>query len=279
MSTSNYCSLLQTAIKASISAGIEILKIYGSNDFDVQLKSDDSPLTKADLASNNEIKKYLESTSIPVLSEEEKEIDFHIRKTWSGFWMVDPLDGTKEFIKKNGEFTVNIALIENNKPVIGVIYTPVTDELFFASPGIGSYKLENAKKQVDYEDFDNLISRSTKLPVLRNDNCFIAVGSRSHMSVEAEDYINSFKNKYDKIQILSKGSSLKLCLIAEGLAHVYPRFAPTMEWDIAAGHAIINGSGGIVIDAKTKTELQYNKENLLNPWFIAASDKSVISNQ
>lgn len=274
---SRYNILIETAINASIKAGIEIIKIYDSNDFGVQVKSDNSPLTRADLASNNEILSHLQKTHIPILSEEEKEISYETRKNWEQFWMVDPLDGTKEFIKRNGEFTVNIALIEQNKSVLGVIYTPVMDELFFSIPGKGSFKLENAKSYFGFNEFEDLISKAKNLPDLKKERNFTAVGSRSHMSQETEDYINTFKNKYDKVDILSKGSSLKLCLIAEGLADVYPRFAPTMEWDIAAGHAIINGAGGNVMQANTKQELQYNKENLLNPWFIASLSISVIS--
>lgn len=272
----DYNILIETAINASIKAGIEIIKIYKSNDFDIQVKSDDSPLTKADLASNNVIKSQLQKTNIPILSEEEKEIAFETRKSWNQFWMVDPLDGTKEFIKKNGEFTVNIALIEQNKAILGIIYTPVADELFFSIPMKGSFKLENAKSYMGFRELEALISKSKKLPVIEKERNFTALGSRSHMSQETEDYINTFRRKYDKIDVLSKGSSLKLCLIAEGLADVYPRFAPTMEWDIAAGHAIINGAGGNVIHANTKDELQYNKENLLNPWFIATAKESVI---
>lgn len=274
-----YNKLLLIAIKASINAGIEILRIYSSNEFDISVKSDDSPLTKADIASNKEIQKLLIKTSIPILSEEEKEIDFQIRKSWPLMWIVDPLDGTKEFIKKNGEFTVNIALIENNRPKMGVIYTPVVDELFFSIPEKGSYKMDNAKEKLSDESIslNRIIELSNKLPLSNKKGRFVAVGSKSHMTKETEDYLSVYRDKYDSIEILSKGSSLKLCLIAEGKADIYPRFAPTMEWDIAAGHAIIKGANGVIINADTKEELNYNKENLLNPWFIAASSKEVIS--
>jgi len=193
--------------------------------------------------------------------------------------MVDPLDGTKEFIKRNGEFTVNIALIENNKPTMGVIYTPVVDELFFSVPGKGAFKMDQAAVKLFDKGItlDEILNLSNTLPLKKDRKKFVAVGSKSHMTTETEEYLSKYRSKYNEIEILSKGSSLKLCLIAEGKADIYPRFAPTMEWDIAAGHAIIVGSGGLVIHAETKEELSYNKENLLNPWFIASTSKAVIS--
>ncbi|NOZ48149.1 MAG: 3'(2'),5'-bisphosphate nucleotidase CysQ [Chlorobi bacterium] len=279
MTQIDYSELLNIAIEACIKAGESILEIYQTDDFNVSLKGDNSPLTKADIASNDVIKSFLDKTNIPVLSEEGKEIEFSERNNWTNFWLVDPLDGTKEFIKRNGEFTVNIAFIENGYPVMGIIYTPVADELFFSGYNERAKKIENVHSLINSKAFDiNLLLKNTiELPVSRENKHFVAVGSRSHMSAETESYINSYKTKHKTVDILSKGSSLKLCLIAEGLADIYPRFAPTMEWDIAAGHAIIKGSGGIVIDVNTKQELKYNKENLLNPWFIAAQNSDVIS--
>ena len=257
---------LKLSIDAAIEAGDIIMEIY-NKDFQVFEKEDLSPLTEADNASNEIINRYLENTEIPIISEENKEIDYEERKKWSTCWLVDPVDGTKEFIKKNGEFTVNIALIENNKPVLGVIYVPVTKELYYADVREGySCKLIVLNSEVSEEDFKN----STRLKGDRNFGEELRiVGSRSHMNTETVNYIKSLEVSLGKkTTIVSKGSSLKFCLIAENKADIYPRFAPTMEWDTAAGQAICNAIGIAVINDETKEELTYNKENLLNPWFI-----------
>lgn len=258
---------INTAIKASIKAGEEILKIYNdpNSDFSVEKKADNSPLTIADKASHNTIVSYLENTGIPVLSEEGIATDYSERKTWDTFWLIDPLDGTKEFIKKNGEFTVNIALIKNGKPVMGVIYVPVSHTLYVGSETEEAWKLENTPDTINLEQ---LKAKGTKLPVKNNSDTFFVVGSRSHMSPETEAYINVLKKEHAKIEIVSKGSSLKICMVAEGSANEYPRFGPTMEWDTAAGHAIANAAGKKLWLTDLSAELRYNKENLLNPYFI-----------
>ncbi len=258
--------LLNLVIKASIEAGEEILEIYNT-EFSVELKDDKSPLTKADTKSNNVITRYLSQLDIPILSEEGKDIAYEERKEWKQFWLVDPLDGTKEFIKRNGEFTVNIALIEDRTPVMGVIYVPVLDILYFGYENGGSYKLENARTK-DYKSIADLVAQSTKLPIPQGDRPFTAVGSKSHMNEETEEFINSHKEIHGEIQIMSRGSSIKLCMVAEGKADIYPRYAPTMEWDTGAGHAIAKFSGSDVFKANTNEELEYNKENLKNPWFL-----------
>jgi len=257
--------LLHTAIKAAFRAGEEILKVYHQSDFTVEWKEDNSPLTQADSAANEKIKEYLEITGIPLLSEEGKTIDFSERRQWRKFWLVDPLDGTKEFIKRNGEFTVNIALIENSIPVLGVIFVPETKELYFAGQELGAYKMVNFKKELI---LDQILFDAHRLPMSSQPNTFTVVASRSHMSKETQDYIEKLKEQHGRIETLSRGSSLKLCMVAEGKANVYPRFAPTMEWDTAAGHAIARLSGAGVIDNETGDELKYNKENLKNPWFL-----------
>lgn len=257
--------LLHTAINAAFYGGREILEIYHSSDFSVEWKKDDSPLTKADSAANQTIKHYLDKTGIPVLSEEGQEIDYEERKQWQKFWLVDPLDGTKEFIKRNGEFTVNIALIENNLPVMGVILVPETEELYFAENELGAYKKENFGKAMM---LDRILYDAHKLPRSNGPNVFTVVASRSHMSEETQQYIEKLKETYGRIETLSRGSSLKLCMVAEGKADVYPRFAPTMEWDTAAGDAIARISGAEVLNYETGEVLQYNKENLKNPWFL-----------
>ena len=244
--------LLLTAIQASIDAGKEILKVYQTDDFQVTTKDDKSPLTIADQKSNNKIMEYLQKIDIHILSEEGKEIPYETRKNWKRFWLIDPLDGTKEFIKKNGEFTVNIALIENNKPIMGVIYVPISGELYFGEKNFGAYKIMwSAKKTEKFAE-----------------SKYTAVGSRSHKSAETEEYFEKLKNKHGEIEIISKGSSLKLCMVAEGKANIYPRLGPTMEWDTAAGHAIALAANCSVTIAYTNKELEYNKEKLLNPYFV-----------
>lgn len=259
-------------IKTAKEAGSAILDVYIS-DFAIEMKDDQSPLTIADKNSNKIITDNLKAlyTDIPILSEEEKNIPYKERKHWEYFWLVDPLDGTKEFIKRNGEFTVNIALIHKDRPVIGVIYVPVKELLYFAQEGMGAYKFER-KENLDNFNFNTvkeLTIHSQKLPGKAETIPFTIVGSRSHMSKETEDYIRGLKQKYNEINIISAGSSLKFCLIAEAKADVYPRFGPTMEWDTAAGQIIVEEAGGYVRKAETIYPLAYNKENFLNPWFIA----------
>jgi len=261
----NLKKMLSYAIKASISGGKEIMKIYDS-DYQISHKLDNSPLTVADKKCHEVIEEILLETNIPLLSEEGQDISYEKRKSWLHYWLIDPLDGTKEFIKKNGEFTVNIALIKDGVPIIGVVYVPVSCELFFAMSEIGSFK-SNSNYNSNF-DLDNLISDSLKLPISKDRNKFVIVGSRSHMSKETELYIEEMKKLHGSVEILSRGSSLKICMIAEGKADVYPRYAPTMEWDTAAGHAIAKYAGFDVLQFKTEKEVKYNKKNLLNPWFI-----------
>ena len=257
--------LLNTAITAALEAGKAILEIYHSGEFDIEIKGDNSPLTRADTTSHNVIMSFLTKTNIPVLSEEGKSISFVERKDWRQLWIVDPIDGTKEFIKRNGEFTVNIALIENQRSLIGVIFVPVTGDLYFSSKEMGAYKVA---VNLENYDLDALISKANTLPLQREDNTFTIVASRSHMSPETESYVQEMRDKHGAVNLISKGSSLKLCMVAEGQADCYPRFAPTMEWDTAAGQAICEHAGFDVIDWKTKESMLYNREELLNNWFF-----------
>lgn len=257
--------LLITAIAAALEAGKSILEIYHSGEFDLEIKGDNSPLTKADTASHNVIMSFLTKTDIPVLSEEGKAIPYEERKEWNQLWIVDPIDGTKEFIKRNGEFTVNIALIENQKSILGVIFVPAKGELYFSSKEMGGFKVA-----VDLENYDleTLILNGNKLPLEREDKTFTIVASRSHMSPETETYLQEMRDIHGEVNLISKGSSLKLCMVAEGAANCYPRFAPTMEWDTAAGQAICEHAGFKVIDWGTKENMLYNREELLNNWFL-----------
>ena len=256
---------LTTAITAALEAGKAILEIYHSGAFDVEIKGDNSPLTRADTASHNVIMSYLTKTDIPVLSEEGRDIPYKERKDWKQLWIVDPIDGTKEFIKRNGEFTVNIALIENQLPIIGVIFVPVTGELYFSSKELGAYKV---KVDLENDDVEVLLSKGNKLPLQREDKTFTIVASRSHMSAETEEYVQQMRDIHGEVNLISKGSSLKLCMVAEGTANCYPRFAPTMEWDTAAGQAICEHAGVEVIDWGTKESMLYNRKELLNNWFL-----------
>jgi 3'(2'), 5'-bisphosphate nucleotidase len=266
MQLSKYTKL---AIEAALKAGEEIIEIYNSGDFNVELKGDQSPLTRADVASHQIIMSYLEDTGIPVLSEEGREISFEERGEWNQLWIVDPIDGTKEFIKRNGEFTVNIALIEKQKPILGVVYAPATGDLYFSEENIGAFKsIINPNELLN---LDLLLNASSKLPLEKTKSIYTIVASRSHRSEETNAYIKEKEKEHGKVEIVSVGSSLKLCLVAEGSAHCYPRFAPTMEWDTAAGQAICNHSGVDVIDYQTQKTMLYNRVQLLNNWFLVES--------
>lgn len=259
---------LTIAIKAVLQAGEVIMEVYNSA-FDVKLKDDKSPLTEADKQANDVINSFLIPTNIPIISEENKQTDYFIRQNWDTCWVVDPVDGTKEFIKRNGEFTVNIALVKNGEPIIGVIYVPAAKILYFADVN----KEEAYKTELDCHitPINEVLEKSLDLkPKNQNFDKIRVVGSRSHMSPETLDFMESFKNNGKDVEIVSKGSSLKFCLVAEGNADIYPRFAPTMEWDTAAGQAICNAVGVHVISKETNQPLLYNKENLLNPWFIVS---------
>ncbi len=257
--------LLKISIVAAIEAGKEILDVY-ENDFTVETKTDNSPLTEADKRSHNKIKEILSPLCIEMLSEEGQQLSYEDRKDWKQFWLIDPLDGTKEFVKRNGEFTVNIALVEEGIPVAGVVYVPVTGKLFYGSKENGSYSfMYNLKENKAIESY---MKSAEKLPDVAPPLIFTVVASRSHNTPETEEFINDKRKKYGEVNCVSSGSSIKLCLVAEGKANVYPRLAPTMEWDTAAGHAVAKFAGCNVYDYKTGNDLKYNKENLLNPWFV-----------
>jgi 3'(2'), 5'-bisphosphate nucleotidase len=255
--------LLEIAIKASLEAGEAIIDIYNSNDLNIDVKSDNSPLTKADIASNRVIMKFLTATGIPVLSEEGRAIPFEERKKWEQLWIVDPMDGTKEFIKRNGEFTVNIALIENGKVKMGIVFSPVLKDLYFGLEGLGSYKVSGVSRFSD-----DLLLKGSRLPLRKDRSVYTVVSSRSHMSTETENFINELKVKHGEVKLTSIGSSLKLCMVAEGSADCYPRFAPTMEWDTAAGQGVCEYAGCQVVDWTTKKTMKYNREDLVNNWFV-----------
>ena len=262
----NFHQLLKTAINASIEGGHAIMEVYAS-DFAVEHKDDKSPLTLADKNCNEVIESFLTKTNIPILSEEGAEISYEDRKNWKYSWLVDPLDGTKEFVKRNGEFTVNIALIHNGTPIMGVIYVPVKEELYFALEGLGAYKMS---RNTIIDNLEDLITKSDKLPINYNRDNYVIVGSRSHMSAETEVFFEEMKKAHGQVEVIAVGSSLKLCMVAEGKADAYPRYAPTMEWDIGAGHAIAKYAGFSVKQYNSPEDIVYNKEDLLNPWFLVS---------
>lgn len=261
--------LLITAITAALKAGEEILRIYDdpASDFQVEKKADNSPLTIADRRSNEIILSYLANTPYPVISEETQATEYAVRRTWETVWIVDPLDGTKEFIKRNGEFTVNIALVHEGHPTLGVIYIPVRRQLYYADLATGAYRIDDIAYTPD-ADWERLGTQAQKLPLRREGDAYIVVASRSHLSPETEEFIRALEQEHANLQLTSVGSSIKICLVAEGTADIYPRFAPTMEWDTAAGHAIACAAGRELYHTDGRTPLTYNKENLLNPWFI-----------
>jgi len=238
--------------KIALSAGDAIMQIY-EKDFEIGYKDDKSPLTEADLKANEIICTALENAypDIPIMSEENKQTEYEVRKNWQYYWCIDPIDGTKEFIKKNDEFTVNIALIHKNRPVLGVVYAPAIDELYSAKEGEGAFK------------------NGERLPLQKNDTPqekLSVVASKSHLSKETQNFIDALNTK--KIEQVSKGSSLKLCMVAEGVADIYPRLAPTMEWDTAAADAVVREAGKMTYQFEKEEPMLYNKENLLNPWFV-----------
>jgi len=249
---------MEILLEIAREAGRAILEVY-DHDFKVDLKADQTPLTNADRASHEIIVRRLNQyfPDVPVLSEEGASIPYQTRSSWTRFWLVDPLDGTKEFVKKNGEFTVNIALIEEGAPVWGVVYVPVTETLYWGGRGF------EARMQVGNDEPRTIRVRQPDLQT-----GLTVVMSRSHPAPELTEYLRS----YQVAEAISVGSSLKLCIIAEGCADLYPRLGPTMEWDIAAGHAVVEAAGGTLTTLDGET-LMYNKQNLLNPYFIVSGQK------
>lgn len=253
--------LIKEVILISKKAGVSILDIYNQSNIEIDVKDDDSPLTQADIASHNTIVNSLMNLTpeIPILSEESSYIDFDERSKWETYWLVDPLDGTKEFLKRNGEFTVNIALIENNTPILGVIFVPATNESYWGSRKYGSFYSSDGKniKQLNVSkgSWDSLS----------------IVTSRSHVNEELQVLLNEI----DNFNLVSRGSSLKFCLIASGEADIYPRFGLTSEWDIAAGEAIVKFAGGHITNIDNNQLLYNKKESFLNPYFIVSCNEEI----
>ena len=257
---------INVALEASLEAGRAIMDIYKSDDVGVEYKEDASPLTRADRAAHHVILRHLEPTGIPVLSEEGKHMPFEDRSQWDELWIVDPVDGTKEFIKRNGEFTVNIALVRHGRVAGGVVLAPVLGHAYVGVVGEGAWRLDVSADA----DVDAAWNTRVSLPLNAGKRAFTVVASRSHMSPETQAYVEEAKSIHGEVNLISKGSSLKLCMVAEGTADAYPRFAPTMEWDTAAGQAVCEAAGCDVIDQNTGEPMRYNREDLLNAWFLVS---------
>ena len=269
-------NFLAAAIQAAVEAGKAVLDVYNT-DIHVDYKKDQSPLTLADKQAHDIISDRLKPFDIPLLSEEGKTIPYATRRQWKTLWIVDPLDGTKEFVKRNGEFTVNIALVTGGIPILGVVFAPVREVLYFALQGIGAYKIDRQDAVAALCDRlsrgglndDGLTGQGTALPRERpRDMPYTIVGSRSHSTEALEAFVAQKRSEFGTIEFIPAGSSLKLCLVAEGRADIYPRLAPTMEWDTAAGHAVVTNAGARIYNHSSGEPLCYNKEDLLNPWFI-----------
>lgn len=279
--------MINLAIQAAVDAGAAILEIYGQ-DMEVEYKDDESPLTAADTAAHEIIVRALEATGLPVLSEESDEVSYADRKDWRTYWLVDPLDGTKEFIRKNGEFTVNIALIADGVPTRGIVYVPVLDTLYLGLE-TGAWKVTGCRGK----SVEDLMSSAVACRVSGVPGVPIrVVASKSHCNDETREFIAGLAPKNGESKLVSRGSSLKLCMVAEGAADIYPRIAPTMEWDTAAAHAVVKAAGGEVFyfesgqapseyvteNTSLKT-LSYNKKNLLNPFFVVSGISALLDNK
>jgi 3'(2'), 5'-bisphosphate nucleotidase len=258
---------LELAIQATLRASEAVLGFY-NKPYKIETKADNSPVTEADKASSKIICEMLNTTGIYVISEEEDCLPYKVRKEFEYIWSIDPIDGTKEFIKKNGEFTINIALIENQQPFLGVILSPVSGVLYYASRNVGAYKI-NLNKEKVAETLEALIEKSEKLKLDQHSNQYTVIVSRSHLSSETYQHIEDLKREHGELAYTYSGSSIKMCMVADGSADEYPRYGTTCEWDTASGHAILNAAGKNIFDVKTNLPLTYNKEDLKNPWFIA----------
>ncbi|PID95631.1 MAG: 3'(2'),5'-bisphosphate nucleotidase [Bacteroidetes bacterium] len=256
--------LLHIAIQAAIASGKAVLDLYQKHDIHIAYKADESPVTEADMAANEIIKKHLLPSQLPIVSEETTAPPYAVRQSWEKYWMIDPIDGTKEFINKTDDFTINIALVEQNYPVIGVIYLPVFDVLYFSLQNKGAYKLERASV---YSREADVFSYSQSLPLQKTENYTVLI-SRSHPDTATDRLIQDLKSIYDNLTLLARGSSLKFCLLAEGLADIYPRLMPLNEWDVAAGIAIADASGAKIYHPDTKAPLTFNTPNLMAAPFI-----------
>lgn len=265
--------LLANAYNASLRAGAKILEVYNGDDFNVNLKSDSTPITLADREAHKLIKSYLGQTRVPLLSEEGRNLLFEERCNWDLFWLIDPLDGTKEFIKRNGEFTVNIALMVDNKPYLSIVYAPCFNKIYISDKERGAFVKENVTPDLNADfTISQIFSGASQLPLpsAKNGKTRIVI-SRSHLSQETHDFIDELKKKHGETEVIQLGSSLKFCMVAEGSADYYVRTTNTFEWDTAAGDAVAIAAGAATKSLKNNETLKYNKEDLANPFFVCRS--------
>jgi 3'(2'), 5'-bisphosphate nucleotidase len=267
--------LVPCAYSAALRAGAAILDVYtrGKADFEVNLKTDQTPITLADRLAHRTIKEYLGPTHIPLLSEEGRQMRFDERRDWEMFWLVDPLDGTKEFIKGNNEFTVNIALVVHNRPVVGIIYVPYYEKIYFCEKGYGSFMKRGIAADATAElTYDEIFAGAEKLPLEKERTGPVRIAvSRSHKTPETAEIIAEMLTKYPDAEVVEQGSSYKFCMLAEGTIDYYPRTSNTYEWDTAAGEIILSDTGGTTKSLPDMGKFAYNKESLLNPWFECRS--------
>jgi 3'(2'), 5'-bisphosphate nucleotidase len=269
----NFKEYLLIALESALLAGEAIMDVYRKPVYEKEFKEDKSPVTEADWAAHDVIMEKLKVSGFPVLSEEGKKIHYNERKEWETFWLVDPLDGTKEFIKRNGDFTVNIALVNRQKAVLGVLYAPQHDLMYFSDTGSGAFRMEYfSEVWPEVDSADDLDKHAISLPMDFGNKPFSVVASRSHRNDQTNQYIESLRKTHPDLEIVSRGSALKFCLVAEGSADIYPRFGPTWEWDTGAGQAIAEAAGCTVFLDDRDAPLIYNKEDLLNPFFIVKRD-------
>jgi 3'(2'), 5'-bisphosphate nucleotidase len=273
----NKNELFETAVTAILRAGEAIMLIYRQDNTEINYKPDHSPLTQADLTASDIICRYLETTGIPIICEETSDEDYEVRKHWKTFWIVDPLDGTKEFIKRNDEFTVNIALVENGEPVMGLVSIPALDCLYWGEVGVGSYK--TTISSIREFSYTKMLEKAEKLPVETSLEVIKVMVSRSHIDEHTLSFVEDLKKRYPKVETISAGSSLKFCYIAEGKADIYLRFSPTMEWDTAAGHAVAIAAGVHIRTLPAREKLLYNKPDLHNTGFVVTRMEDIFPAQ
>lgn len=265
----NIKQLFGLAFEAICTSSDKILEIYKTNQYSINYKTDESPVTQADIASSDIIYKILEQSGLPVICEEKTEIPYQMRKSWPYFWLVDPLDGTKEFISRNGEFTVNIALIEDKKPILGLIAIPTQNHLYFGGKDLNAYRMNLSDRKI--VDFEKANASAVALHISKKPDKIRAVVSRLHLDQNTKDFIVSLQKNYLDVKTISAGSSLKFCRIAEGEAEIYLRFSPTMEWDTAAGQAIVEAAGAFMVSLPDYGDFHYNKPVLRNGGFLVTS--------
>jgi 3'(2'), 5'-bisphosphate nucleotidase len=264
-----FTDLFLSAFRAAIIAGKRILEIFNAEDFQVAMKSDNSPISSADREAHEIIKRLLLNSRIPILSEEGRDMQFEERKAWDILWIVDPLDGTRQFIQKREEFTVNIAFVVGGNPLFGVVYAPAIGDVYFGIKETGSFKINVKNRDLSDYSLQQILAESKKLgPLPKTNGKYTILASYNHVNRETLEYIAEMRKTYPEVEVKKVGSSLKMCMLADGIGDVYVRHTETYEWDTAAAQSILEGVGWCINALDTNEPLTYNKESLLNPYFI-----------